>query len=121
MHRDARRPSLNPHEELGLARREADVTSMTRPSRPDASSWTQRPRHGSFASMEWGVGGRRGMVCSRSGDPGSISRFAGLLKLWRRVFRNPSGVSRVVRVIDASLLCLWCEFLITGELAALRH
>ena len=29
--------------------------------RPDASSWTQRPRHGSFASMEWGVGGRRGI------------------------------------------------------------
>ena len=23
--------------------------------------WTQRPKHGSFASMEWGVGGRRGI------------------------------------------------------------
>ena len=47
---------------LRTTRQPPVLTSITRPSRPDASSWTQRPKHGSFASMEWGVGGRRGIV-----------------------------------------------------------
>ena len=46
-------------EELGVSRREAD--DEARAAVVDASSWTQRPKHGSFASIEWGVGGRRGI------------------------------------------------------------
>ena len=40
---------------------QSDHDSARRVPPAPARRWTQRPRHGSFASIEWGVGGRRGI------------------------------------------------------------